>query len=162
MVRRNGLPFCVFGIEPPFCNRGPISIYALVDPRDNTVRYVGKTSSPRDRLAQHIEWESKGRKGKWVAELKAAGAVPRMEILERVPVGEWEEAERKWIAFYSARGSVLNVEIGGRSYHHGSARHRTSEGGYSIRVGHVDPSRDKRPTAGREEIRGWVEFLMGS
>ena len=115
-VQHNGLPFCTLGSngEPPVCDRGPVTIYALVDPRDNTVRYVGKTSDPSARLAQHIEnTAGKGHKNVWVRDLKASGLRPTMEILERVPVAEWEAAERRWIAFYSTRGSVLNVEIGG-------------------------------------------------
>ena len=29
-------------------------IYALLDPRDNEVRYIGKTTQPKNRLSGHI------------------------------------------------------------------------------------------------------------
>lgn len=113
-VLRNGLPFCVFGLEPPCCDRGPVAIYVLIDPRDNTVRYVGKTLNPRARLKQHTFGRGNAERDSWVSELRSAGFAPRMEILEKVPISGWEAAERKWIEFYAIRGSVLNIEVGGR------------------------------------------------
>jgi len=171
LVCRNGLPFCVFGAngETVARDRGPICIYALIDPRDNTVRYIGKTSSPQHRLRQHIEQESKGRKFKWVTEMKASGVLPRMEILERVPIFEWEAAERRWIAFYSNHGSILNVEIGGRGYLHRynleqSYKRKRRPISVSVPLLKLRASTlpDPRKPQRLPGPRGWNEFLMGS
>lgn len=63
-------------------------VYHLIDPRDRTVRYIGKTASPNSRLRAHIQ-ESRERqntaKKRWIAELLAAGLEPVMIIAASAP-----------------------------------------------------------------------------
>ena len=118
MVPKTNRPFCVFGehgdVEvPPVSMGGEIAIYVLTDPRDNTVRYVGKSNDPARRLAEHVSSDLP-----WLVDLKASGLAPVMRIMDRASVDEWERAEQYWITFYSTRGRLLNTEVGGRGYAH--------------------------------------------
>jgi predicted GIY-YIG superfamily endonuclease len=58
-------------------------IYALIDPRDSSIRYIGITDNPDQRLKEHL----RGRGGnppkrEWVYELRQLGLVPIMQPLE--------------------------------------------------------------------------------
>lgn len=117
-VPKSSRPFCVFGTNgdaelPKSSMGGEIAIYALTDPRDNTVRYVGKSNDPKRRLSEHIASNLP-----WIVELKTAGLAPMMRILDRAGFDEWDRAEQYWIAFYSRHGRLLNTEVGGRGYIH--------------------------------------------
>lgn len=123
-LERTSRPFCVFGANgdcaaPAVSLGGEHSIYALIDPRDMTVRYVGKSTDPKRRLAEHTANKMSARDvGPWLQELRDAGLAPIMEILDRASAIEWERAEQYWIGFYSQRGCLLNTEVGGRGYLH--------------------------------------------
>jgi predicted GIY-YIG superfamily endonuclease len=59
------------------------TIYALIDPRDSSIRYIGITDNPDQRLKEHL----RGRGGNppkrnWVYELRQIGLVPIMQPLE--------------------------------------------------------------------------------
>lgn len=88
-------------------------VYALVDPRDDGVRYVGVTT--RDlvvRLAGHLHDPTNRAMYDWLADVKAAGVVPAVRLLIATVV-DWQGAERGWIAWFRERGDLLNVEPGG-------------------------------------------------
>jgi DNA-binding XRE family transcriptional regulator len=60
-------------------------IYALIDPRDDAVRYVGCAGDIDERLRQHMRSKNLSLpKYRWLAELKQCGFSPRLEILETV------------------------------------------------------------------------------
>jgi len=90
-------------------------IYALRDPRDRSVHYIGKSNSPRSRLLQHLEDKtSNAQKAAWIDELVAVGLRPALEILDEVERKDWPQAERDWIAFGFAEGWPLtNISPGG-------------------------------------------------
>lgn len=90
-------------------------IYALRDPRDRTVHYIGKSNNPRLRLISHLEdKETNQRKTAWIDELAALGLKPDLDILEDVALLEWQKAERSWIAHGFAEGWPLtNISAGG-------------------------------------------------
>ena len=118
MVPKSNRPFCVFGangdVELPAASMGgEIAIYVLTDPRDNTVRYVGKSNDPERRMSEHVASSMP-----WVVELRSAGLAPVMHIVDRASLEEWERAEQYWIAFYSRHGRLLNTEVGGHGYAH--------------------------------------------
>jgi predicted GIY-YIG superfamily endonuclease/DNA-binding transcriptional regulator YiaG len=97
-------------------------IYALVDPRDNLIRYVGITDNLYSRVGAHLrETGSRTAKGKWLAELNAENLLPLAKELEQVKVSRKErylaeERERYWIEYYKKAGmpllNVIYVDIG--------------------------------------------------
>ncbi|MEZ0060908.1 hypothetical protein ABIF26_006451 [Bradyrhizobium elkanii] len=90
-----------------------IFIYALVDPRTNDRRYIGKTNDPQQRLRAHISEAryTRSRKSNWIRGLLKAALRPEIETLEIVPPGgDWAEAEIRWIAkARSEHWGILNV-----------------------------------------------------
>jgi hypothetical protein len=138
VVEKTSNPFCVFGANgespvPEVSMGGEVSIYVLIDPRDDTVRYVGRSVDPKTRLAYHIA-DSTGRKREWIHELKAEGILPRMEIVDRASWSEWESAEQQWIQFYASRGGLYNVEVGGRGYLYKKKHKRRNKHGHKKHV----------------------------
>jgi len=93
-----------------------VSIYALSDPRTREVRYVGKTTDPRQRLRQHSS-DSRGRitpTKAWLRSLRRDGLTPIMQVLETCTADAWEERERHHIARLRAEGCRLtNLAEGG-------------------------------------------------
>jgi hypothetical protein len=71
------------------------TVYALVDPRDNRVRYVGATKKPlKVRLNGHMTNPAR-RIRTWVDALAAGGLMPRIEpITENVPMDDLWDLER--------------------------------------------------------------------
>lgn len=65
-------------------NRG-YEIYALVDPRDNLVYYVGLSVDAENRLNGHLTGSGDSLQArKWFLELRKAGLVPILRILEKI------------------------------------------------------------------------------
>ncbi len=91
------------------------TIYALIDPRDSAVRYIGWTFNLRKRLLDHI---SKAKfqtthKANWINLLATLNLSPIIMSLE-TGSGDWTEAEQKWIAHFLANGADLtNATKGG-------------------------------------------------
>lgn len=95
----------------------PVYIYALTDPRTDSIRYVGKTVELKERLLAHINDAKKGSKNwchRWIRTLLAEGFEPKQRVLQCVSECEWAEAERRWIAHLSVNGAKLtNLTKGG-------------------------------------------------
>jgi GIY-YIG catalytic domain len=83
-------------------------VYALVDPRNNEIRYIGETqNSPKARLRKHLYdalrktpdgMFDNGHKASWIRELIASGLEPQMEeIQEYKSRAEMNAGERFWI-----------------------------------------------------------------
>lgn len=94
-----------------------ITIYALTDPHDGAVRYVGKTKqSLRARFRAHINRAPKQPRIKsavWISGLLLAGLKPGIFVLETVD-SSWEAAERFWVASFRIVGAdLLNMTKGG-------------------------------------------------
>lgn len=77
----------------------PVSIYALIDPRDSTVRYVGATGNLKSRVSAHKSGTACGseKNAAWMQELAAEGVSPKVAVLDKADEDEWQAAERKWI-----------------------------------------------------------------
>lgn len=95
-------------------------IYALIDPRTNGVRYVGKTiRTPQRRLRRHLARcyldEAHTHKNRWLRQLLAAGIEPVITVLETcASESELNAAEIRHIAECRARGILLtNATDGG-------------------------------------------------
>jgi hypothetical protein len=98
-------------------NVKPTLIYLLRDPRDNRVRYVGKTINHKNRYRAHRAPSAQYCCARWLKELRSLGMLPTMEIIETVPPGhDWAEREIYWIAYWREREPDLtNTATGGQT-----------------------------------------------
>jgi group I intron endonuclease len=96
----------------------PIFIYVLRDPRNDRIRYVGKTiQNPRDRLSAHIRQakrDNKSHRDRWILQVLDADKKPVVEIIEEATEENWEEREQYWIAHYD---NLTNETAGGEGLH---------------------------------------------
>ncbi len=90
-----------------------ISIYVLIDPRDEEIRYVGKTKSPKRRLGSHLRDRDDSYRTRWIGKLGRMGMVPRMQVIQEVPASFEAEAEKYWIAYFRAIGCRLTNSTDG-------------------------------------------------
>ena len=89
-------------------------IYALVDPRSDAVRYVGRTIEARRRLIGHRNGHANPRERAWVMELRTVGLEPRMVTLEECPVRQLVDREDWWIKEMRRRGADLTNAVEAR------------------------------------------------
>lgn len=85
------------------------TIYALVDPRTNKVRYVGAAKDVTRRVAQHFigdHCRSTQLVQEWLTELTTNQLDPSWKTLETVDDFLWSLQEQKWIKFYKAKGEA--------------------------------------------------------
>lgn len=90
------------------------SVYVLIDPRTQEVRYVGRAKDLKVRLKRH--WRGVGRShvATWIRALKRLGLRPQVAIVQQVPADHIAAAERYWIAHYRALGCPMtNIGDGG-------------------------------------------------
>lgn len=92
----------------------PAYIYALIDPRTDEIRYIGKTINPLERPFNHMQSRERCHRTNWLAELKREGLTPDVIFLERVDgAWPWQESERYWIAYGRAHGWPLTNNTSG-------------------------------------------------
>lgn len=94
-----------------------VSIYGLINPITNELRYVGKTKQTlQARLNGHMK-DSKRRTfsmPNWIKGLSKLNKKPEIVELECVGASEWVEAEMFWIAYAKYLGAkLLNHSLGG-------------------------------------------------
>lgn len=92
-------------------------IYALVDPRDNTVKYIGKADDPQKRLVAHIHeakqidrWiitVSLPPRTVWIYRLVALNLKPILFVIDKCGLKEWRRREDRWIQWFLIRGAGL-------------------------------------------------------
>ena len=102
------------------------AIYALTDPRDAFIRYVGISNNAYRRFREHVQHPySPSHKDEWINGLLEQGMLPGLVILETVQ-GEHVAREREeyWINFYGPAGRLLNWNL--------NEKLRNSDGGTRI------------------------------
>lgn len=97
-----------------------VYLYALTDPRDSRVRYIGRTINPLERrLREHLYVGRRGkvkdgRKAAWFDELAAAGLKPGILLLETAERATFQAREKALIEQYrQTEPDLLNVHAGG-------------------------------------------------
>jgi len=95
-----------------------VYIYSLKDPRDYSIKYIGKTDNIDRRIKEHCQIHRNriSKKNSWIITLCRLGLFPVMEVLEECSISDWVEKETYWIAYYKALGFDLkNMTSGGES-----------------------------------------------
>lgn len=92
-------------------------IYTLSDPNGN-IRYIGKTNCLRKRLYAHIiearSKKSKSHKNNWLISLLNQNLNPIIDIIDEVPIDEWQFWEKYWISQIKQWGfNLVNLSEGG-------------------------------------------------
>jgi len=86
-------------------------VYALADPRSDSIYYVGRSNNPDRRLRDHLkggEHETNPDKDAWIAELRDAEMKPQLVIVEDVADPQAVlEREARWILELLRRGEPL-------------------------------------------------------
>lgn len=87
-----------------------IYIYGLIDPRDNRVRYIGKTNNLKLRLKQHFHETKLTLKANWIKSLKKQKLKPSIQIIDVATELDWKTKEQYWISMFP---DLLNMTSGG-------------------------------------------------
>lgn len=95
-----------------------VNIYSLKDPLTNEIRYVGKTEKPlNERLRSHINKNDNTHVRNWIKKLKRKNLKPIIEIVDKVPISEWQFWEIFYISLFKSWGfNLTNHTIGGDGY----------------------------------------------
>jgi group I intron endonuclease len=102
-----------------------VFIYALYDPRDGTLRYVGKSKNLARRIKNHRNEKGERRKNRWFRLLISLGLEPKISVLEQVSEAAWQERECWWIKHFRENGcDLLNHTDGGEGLNGASAETR--------------------------------------
>lgn len=91
------------------------TIYTLTDPRTNLARYIGVTFRGKARYREHLSraaTNGKTHRDCWIRNLLSAGLQPELAVVE-TGTGDWQAAERRWIALYRPLGNLVNHTDGG-------------------------------------------------
>lgn len=88
-------------------------IYALCEPDDGAIRYVGKCEKPKKRLVAHINESGDTAKHVWLSSLKSQGKNPLVLLIEEVCNENWQEREMFWISHYRGLGFDLTNSTDG-------------------------------------------------
>lgn len=96
----------------------PWFIYALIDPRTDEIRYIGKTQyqTVEVRFKQHLKDSARGKDYyvyRWMRILQQDGLIPQVCVLESGAGAGVDEAEKKWISWYRPWGRLTNLTDGG-------------------------------------------------
>jgi hypothetical protein len=99
-------------------------IYTLCDPDTMEVRYVGKSNNPQKRFYDHIAGVNKiSHKSSWIKSLLKENKKPILNIVDEVPIENWQMYEISWINKYKKDGCRLTNHSNGGN---GTTTHKYS------------------------------------
>jgi len=91
-------------------------IYVLIDPKDGSVRYVGKTSNPKSRLSGHIteckKEKYKHRRANWIRSLLIENLKPIIKFIKVCPLNDFEKVEEHYISVFKSDKLTNSDETG--------------------------------------------------
>lgn len=93
-----------------------VFIYALVDPRNEQVRYIGKSKDPIDRYRNHYNSarDKNTHKRNWINNLRKDGLRPELLVIDEVESDNWVFWECFYISLYKSYGfNLVNYTSGG-------------------------------------------------
>lgn len=102
-----------------------IYIYAIKDPRDYQIKYIGKTIDINRRFKEHLQdsyLKDNTYKNNWIKKLLSENLQPIFEVVEECCEDIWEERERFWISYYKEIGFNLTNMCDGGEGGHGAVR----------------------------------------
>jgi hypothetical protein len=91
-----------------------VFIYALIDPRDNLIKYIGRCKNLKQRMMCHLtptELNNGTKKSNWIKELLENDLKPIMIEIDYVPKEEQKNKETEWIKFYDKK-NLTNLSDG--------------------------------------------------
>lgn len=99
-------------------------IYALIDPRDDQIRYIGKSNKPNSRFSRHCQSQVdvNTHKRNWINNLMSSGLLPELLIIDEVSIDEWIFWERFYISLFKTYGfNLVNCSSGGEGASFGNS-----------------------------------------
>jgi len=105
-----------------FCMGRIYRIYALIDPRDEQVKYIGCSRDLlRKRRDKHIGFAKKffqekwdGERNEWIRDLVDEDLRPEIKCLKETNEEEKDHWERYYISIYKKKGFLFNKTKGGQ------------------------------------------------
>lgn len=133
------------------------SIYALSDPRDGVIRYIGKTTQGlAERLAGHLASPTNPAMRVWINGLTASGSIPRIRLVTTAPVDQLDSEEQRQIERHAAEGHPL---LNSPHYRRNLAGLLESEGPKQAVAGLRERSRRAKESDAAWEKMGRTLFL---
>lgn len=146
------------------------SVYALIDPRNNQIKYIGVSKNPWSRMLSHLEGARKnpneGNKHKryWLKQLLDLGLKPEVLIIETCDYCNPWEAEIWWIDLLRQLNYPLtNIAKGGDKPPDFTGRHHTEK--YKKNHSRFMKQYWKEnihPSKGKSVPKEWVEKVQAS
>jgi hypothetical protein len=93
-----------------------VYIYALIDPRNGQIRYIGKANNPNERYKNHFNSarDKNTHKRNWINSIRKDGFRPELLIIDCVNIVEWQYWEKFYVSLYKYYGfDLLNYTAGG-------------------------------------------------
>lgn len=134
-----------------------VFIYGLMDPTTEEIRYIGKSVEPETRFRSHCNDNRVGiYNSRWIQKLARQGLSPRLEILEIIPPGgDWQGAEKRWIAKGRSLGwRLTNITDGGEGVV-GVWKGRKHQPESLVKIGNASKGRLHSP-----EYKDYMKTLM--
>lgn len=91
------------------------SVYHLIDPITNQVKYVGKSTNPKRRYTQHLSKldSQQTPKRTWLEGLFARGMQPILKVVSN-HASETEARDREQLELNAHRSTALNIHNPGK------------------------------------------------